>query len=301
MQGLFNIIILLQFLGLTHLAIVCLYVVISLALIFFAAFLAKKFKHNHFLWGGGVALSSVLLWVFMFNDTASWKEEVVLHDGTKIVVKRFQKHKGRHELGQPVPIGDHGITFTIPGSKESITWKDEYSQDVGGANFIMLALHIKNDTPYIVASPTACLEYNKWGRPNPPQVYFRFDGNTWQRIPLAELPAEFKNINLVINASAHEKELVKKGVASAEMIRKLNSSLEKDPGYNTILRTPLEKGRDGCFEMIPDGKGGWLGVDWFTSEPTYEACLEVCERKKILSTYCPCGNIFNSKKKGNNL
>lgn len=29
---------------------------------------------------------------------ASWKEEVLLHDGSKIIVKRWQKREGRHEI-----------------------------------------------------------------------------------------------------------------------------------------------------------------------------------------------------------
>ena len=83
-----------------------------------------------------------------FGNSASWKEEVQLHDGGKIVVKRWQSHGGRHELGQPLPIKDHSVTFSLPGSGNAVTWKDEYSEDVGMANFLMLALHILKETPY---------------------------------------------------------------------------------------------------------------------------------------------------------
>jgi hypothetical protein len=128
-----------------------------------------------------------------FGKSESWKEEVLLHDGRKIVVKRWQTHGGRGELGQS-PIKEHTLTFNLHGSKKSITWKDEYSEKIGHSNFDLLALHIKNDTPYIVASTYGCLAYNKWGRPNPPYVIFRYDGNQWQRIPLTDLPVEFKTI-----------------------------------------------------------------------------------------------------------
>ncbi len=33
----------------------------------------------------------------------SWKEEVLLHDGSKIVVERMVKRGGRHEVGQKPP------------------------------------------------------------------------------------------------------------------------------------------------------------------------------------------------------
>lgn len=56
------------------------------------------------------------------NSTDSWKEEVLLHDGQKIMVERSQTYKGRSEPGQPAPIGEHIIRFALPGSGKTITW-----------------------------------------------------------------------------------------------------------------------------------------------------------------------------------
>lgn len=172
------------------------------------------------------------------SDTASWKEEVLLHDGSKIVVERWQKHGGRHELGQEPGIKEQSITFTMPGTKKIIKWKDEYSEELGNSNFELFALHILNATPYIITSPSLCLAYNKWGRPNPPYVIFKFDGGIWKRIGLAELPVEFKNINLVINVLKHEEKLVSKGFVSAEVVKELNSSLTQEE-CKSIGRTPM--------------------------------------------------------------
>jgi len=77
-----------------------------------------------------------------FGNTASWKEEVLLHDGSKIIVKRWQKHGGDHEIGQEPGISEQSVTFTLPGTKETIQWKDEYSPEVGGCNFILLPRQI---------------------------------------------------------------------------------------------------------------------------------------------------------------
>ena len=121
--------------------------------------------------------------LFGFGDT-SWKEEVLLHDGSKIIVERSQSYGGRHEIGQPPPIKEHVISFTLPGSSKTVTWKSEYGEDLGRTNFNLLAVHVMNSTPYIVAEPNLCLSYNKWGRPNPPYVFFKYDGKAWQRIPL---------------------------------------------------------------------------------------------------------------------
>jgi len=176
---------------------------------------------------------------FLGFGGTSWKEEVLLHDGSKIIVKRSQSYGGRREIGQTPPIKEQDIAFTVPGTNKTITWKSEYSEDIGRSNFDLLALHILNDTPYIVASPNLCLSYNKWGRPNPPYVFFKFAGNEWARIPLSEFPAEFKDINLVIDTKTQEKMITAQSPVPAELVRKINSSLTQ-PEYKTILREPLD-------------------------------------------------------------
>lgn len=195
---------------------------------------------------------------FGFGGT-SWKEEVLLHDGSKIIVERSQTRGGRGEVGQS-PIKEHTITFSLPNSGKDISWTSEYSEDVGRANFNLLALHILNGTPYLVVEPNLCLSYNKWGRPNPPYVFFMHDGKAWQRIPLTELPSVFKEINLVNNTSAHEKELISLGTASAERIKEFNSSL-RQPEYKSILREPVKRGADGsavnCIDLVLY-KGSWI-------------------------------------------
>ena len=191
----------------------------------------------------------------------SWKEEVLLHDGQKVIVKRSQSYGGRHEVGQSSPIKEHTVSFTLPDSSKTIKWTSEYSEDVGRANFNMLALHVLNDTPYIVAEPNLCLSYNKWGRPNPPYVIFKHDGKEWQRILLAEFPAEFKTINLIVNNGREEdieRAESKLGYVSAEGVQQINSSLTQ-PEYKTILREPLPQARINqiCMEMILY-KGYWI-------------------------------------------
>lgn len=184
----------------------------------------------------GVSMS-VHAGLFGFGGT-SWKEEVLLHDGLKIIVQRSQTYKGRHELGQPTPIGEHTITFNLPNSNKIITWTSEYDEDLGRTNFKLLAVHVLNGTPYIVASPNLSLSYRKWGQPNPPYVIFKYGDKTWQRIPLKELPLEFENINLVISLS-DAKKLSSLGFVSAGMVKQLNSDLTQEE-YKTIHRTPLD-------------------------------------------------------------
>lgn len=189
----------------------------------------------------------------------SWKEEVLLHDGTKIMVERWHKRGGRHEISSGPPVKEQGIAFTLPDLGKTITWRDDYSEGVGSANFVPLALHILSGAPYLVAEPYGCIAYNKWGRPNPPYVMFRHDGKAWQRIWLAELPAQFKTINLVIGTSNAEKKLDALGTVSAAEIEKMNRDY-RQPQYKTILREalPVERINQMCDELVLY-KGAWVG------------------------------------------
>jgi len=190
---------------------------------------------------------------FLGFGGTSWKEEVLLHDGSKIIVERSQSHGGRHEIGQEPPIKESTLTFTMSGTNQRVTWKDEYSEDVGHANFQLLALHILNGTPYILAAPSSCLSYNKWGRPNPPYVFFRYDGKTWLRISLPEFPSDFKEINLLIDTYGHYDvdQEIKSGFVSYESVEKLNGTLTQ-PEFKTILREPLANA--GCPIINPSSK-----------------------------------------------
>jgi len=226
---------------------------------------------------------------FLGFGGTNWKEEVLLHDGSKIVVKRSQSYGGRHEIGQSGTIKEQEITFTLPNTDKILTFKDEYDENIGGRNFLLLALHLLNGTPYIVAKPWLCLAENKWGRPSPPYVFFKHDGKLWQRIPVAELPVEFKTINLIVDTKGDEKAITAQLIVTVDLVKKLNGDSK------TIQRDAVRyEGPGSCSEMIHDGKGGWHGIDLFGK--TYEACIQYCYRKKITPQYCPCEKLFKGEK-----
>jgi hypothetical protein len=228
----------------------------------------------------------------------SWKEEVLLHDGSKIIVERSQSYGGRHELDQSPPIKEHTITFLLPGSDKRITWTSEYGEDIGRANFNLLALHIIKGTPYIVAEPNLILSYNKWGRPNPPYVLFKHDGKEWHRITIEEFPTEFKTLNVTIDTRTYAKQLAGQGFASAAVVKELNSGLTQEE-YKTIHRTPLDHWKprppgSNSGRMVRT-KNGWIGMDWFEDQPSIEACVKLCEKKGVSPQDCPCHTLFKGK------
>ncbi|MDX1253601.1 MAG: hypothetical protein IDH49_15385 [Gammaproteobacteria bacterium] len=189
----------------------------------------------------------------------TWKEEVLLHDGRKIIVERTVERGGRHEMGQKPPYKEQSLRFTLPGTKQEIIWEDRYSEDVGSANFLPMALDMAKGIPYIVAYPMGCLSYNKWGRPNPPYVIFKYQNRAWERIPLQELPVEIKTPNLIFSSPDDKVKELGKHFISAETIAQIIEGY-RQPEYKTILREPV-KGGEGvtsCEELVYY-KGAWVG------------------------------------------
>ena len=185
------------------------------------------------------------------GDKTSWKEEVLLHDGSKIIVERSQTRGGRHEIGQEVPVAEHTITFNYPDTRKTIRWKSEYGNEAEKWSLLPLALDMVNGAPYIVTTPAGCIAYNKWGRPNPPYVVQKFDGNTWQRVPLTAFPKEIREANLVIGGLTErtERRLTSgrsEPVPSKE-IKDINFEA-RDPAVRylrEIVRVPLKPGSIG--------------------------------------------------------
>lgn len=238
-----------------------------------------------------LATASLSAFGFLGFGGTSWKEEVLLHDGSKVIVQRSQSYGGRHEIGQGGSIKDQEIVFALPNTNKTLTFKDEYDENIGGKNFLLLALHVANGTPYIVAQPWACLSESKWGRPSPPYVFFKHDGKAWQRIPVAEFPSEFKTINLTLSTVTNEATIKAQPIVTVEIVKRLNGDSK------TIQRDAVRyEGPGSCGEMIHDGKGRWLGIDFFSKKPSFEACVKSCEQEKIGKQYCPCETLFKGKK-----
>ena len=185
----------------------------------------------------GISMNACAVFLGFGGD--SWKEEVLLHDGGKLIVKRSQSYGGRHEIGQPLPIKEHTISFSLPNSNKIITWTSEYGEDTGRTNFNLLALHVLNGVPYVIVEPNLCYSYGKWGRPNPPYVLFKHDGKNWHRLPLSKLPLEFKTINISIvtpwTIRDTQVKFDKGDILFAESIKKSNEESQY-PENRAILR-----------------------------------------------------------------
>jgi len=183
-----------------------------------------------------ISLNAYAGWFGFGGD--SWQEEVLLHDGIKLVVERQIERGGRHEIGQKPSYIRQTISFKHPASDRQIVWEDKATPDLGNSNFLPMALDIYQETIYLVAVPMGCAAANKWGRPNPPYVVFKYAGNTWEGIPLKELPSETKAPNLIFSSPDTEIERLGKHFVDAEEIKSITSNYSL-PHYRTILREPL--------------------------------------------------------------
>ncbi len=173
------------------------------------------------------------------TGTFTWKEEVLLHDGKKIIATRTVERGGKSEIGQQVPIKQQSLAFTLPITNEKVVWEDKFTEDVGGANFLPMQLEIRKGTAYLVAHPMGSVSYVKWGQPNPPYVVFKYEAKLWERITLQELPAELKAPNLIFSSPDSEAKRFGQRVVPAERIKELYESYNQSE-YKTIYRLPLD-------------------------------------------------------------
>lgn len=259
-------------------------------LLYLSSLLLRGWQSLVFLAMLGVSLSAC--------SSMTWKEEVLLHDGNKIIVSRTYTYdpKGLREPFQPDPLKESTLTFTVPGTKQTVTWKSDFGRAYQD-NLVLYMIDILNKTPYIVTTPGGCLAYNKWGRPNPPYVFFKYD-NEWIRIPLEQFPAEFKETNLILSPDSNERKkreiqemTSRDGFVSVENIKKLNSGSKNQ----TIVRTEVRTATTACEKIVYVGNG-WMGLDWFTSKSSFEECMKVCTLNKVSTQYCPCATLFNKDK-----
>lgn len=192
-----------------------------------------------------------------YSATMSWKEEVVLHDGQVVVVERFYNLGGYPALDSHnrSPL-DETITFALPGSNKKISWKTEYRNDLPEPNSLgALLLDVVGGIPYLATSPAGCIAYNKWERPNPPYVLFKYVNDEWKRIPLEEFPAELVHANLMSRPDSRGL----KSYYSVTQVKEQMSGRRTADYAKTILRETLPQARinEMCEERV-FYKGSWI-------------------------------------------
>ncbi|UVT14201.1 MAG: hypothetical protein H8K04_09995 [Nitrospira sp.] len=106
----------------------------------------------------------------------TWKEEVLLHDGSTIIVERSDTYDSSlpHQINQGAPLAEHTTAFSIPGVNRTVIWKSNNRPSPDADNLHLLALDFLDGVPYVATLPSRCLSVEKWNRPNPPYVFFKY-------------------------------------------------------------------------------------------------------------------------------
>jgi hypothetical protein len=196
----------------------------------------------------------------LFGHTMSWKEEVLLHDGQIIVAERFYNLGGYPAIESRERAAlDETVTFSLPGTNKKITWKTDFRDTEPEPNSLNLILFdVVKGVPYIATYPAGCIAYNKWKRPNPPQILFKYENDQWKRITLAEFPAELTKANVIVGRPATK---LLQPFYTVAQVNKENHDIDTTE-YKTILRDAVKRGAVGssvnCEELVYY-KGAWVG------------------------------------------
>lgn len=192
-----------------------------------------------------------------YGGAASWKEDVLLHDGTKIIVERSQTYGGFPTIdSRERAVLEEEWTFHGHDDHRQVTWKVNQRHPPEGESLMLLQLNFLDGVPYIATSPAGCFSYNHWGRPNPPYVFFKYDGKSWQRIQLAEFPVEFKEANVVVGGRMNPKDQAGTTLPIGK-VKEDNRLLE--PYLRHIVREPIKGGVTSCEKRV-HYKCGWFGT-----------------------------------------
>ena len=220
----------------------------------------RSMNNRHVLFGLVTTISLVLtLGVSMSayaSTTFTWKEEVLLHDDSKIIVERSDIYDSsmNHEIGQGAPLAEHKTTFMIPGTNQTVIWKSDNRSSLDPDNLNLLALDFINGIPIVATLPSRCISYNKWNRPNPPYVFFKYlDG--WKRISLEEFPEKFK-INLVVPSRKKDEPKLfeadqKFGFVPAQTVAEINKEPGRSKESYAIFRMPFIAGNSATVDCPP--------------------------------------------------
>lgn len=200
-----------------------------------------------------------------------WKEEVQLHDGRILLIEKSFNLGGYPTLdARERTLLDETITFTLPESSKKIVWKTDFDNAAPEPNSLgPLLLDVVGGVPYLATSPAGCIAYNKWGRPNPPYILFKFTNDAWLQIPMKEFPSELVQANLRnIPASSQLKSYYTVEEVKAKLADGNISDYAK-----TILREPV-KGGDGITscEVLVNYKCGWGAPGEFNKEYFERTC-----------------------------
>jgi hypothetical protein len=148
---------------------------------------------------GALGLIAIAGAAFLFGDrTESWTEDALLHDGRTIEVKReVELAMFQGDLSQSLTRfpSAYWLKFKHPETGRTIKWQGE-------PHFEPMLVDVVNGSPYLVVLGEPNLSnMQKYGCPDIPYIFLRYDENTRNWIPIQrdQIPIELKEANIAIS------------------------------------------------------------------------------------------------------
>jgi hypothetical protein len=186
----------------------------------------------------------------------SWKQEVPLADGRKLVIERTSEQtpflvgtNSRMETAQE-------LSFVHPDSGERVKWRIP-------KGLVPHMLEFDGPLAYSVLAAHSVRDYNDWECPNPPWIVYRYERGSWSRVPLDALPAKFVAPNVMTQASGYEQYTADGYVTLEEMGTYLRRIA---PEYRAIGRQRINANAHGCFPSVLEK----LGRSTEITDPNYK-------------------------------
>ncbi len=126
------------------------------------------------------------------SDTLEWTEEVRLHDGRILVLKRYQEFMGPHEIGDAPSESDYWFEFQHPDTGETIRWESD--RDLG-----TLVLMVDSKSSWLLTTP----RFGGWDRknnPRPPYLLFQYEAGRWHARAIQDIPVKEVVLNVTYSA-----------------------------------------------------------------------------------------------------
>ena len=179
-----------------------------------------------------------------------WQEEVALPDGKTIIVERSHvlgSTLNRELSSMNAPPGAKSYAISIPLPNGGLAKWEAEDKDM-----IPLALSVAGDVIHVLASPSDCAAYSRFGRPVPPFLVFRYDSGRWVRATIDEFPSVIAEANLMISTSTQRAaDEISKGLVTARAITRLNEGVGRRRIYRQGVIQDIWV---GCLHEIETGR-----------------------------------------------
>lgn len=171
-------------------------------------------------------------------NTFEWKEEILLHDGRKIIAEREDVAGGWTEPGQSGSTQKRTITFPDPDDP-----KKKYTHQITGSSNYLL-LDFESGVPWLIVSvgpfsvDTDC--------PIGSYETFTQVNGVWRSVSYSDLPKEFTTPNMSVTYTPDMPDPRKKGkILSAEEIQALLASKKRLLGASGTTWRLVDRDSDG--------------------------------------------------------